>query len=235
MHLKQVERSESLEDIARIGIVFVKEIENGAVDAELARYRDELISELRQAVGERKLSEIDAVARTRRLYHSVGIDPTRDRPSSERLLRRILRERPLPEVDRLTETLRLVSLRLQCPLGIYDWDRVAPPVLVRIGRPEEGYEIVDVGTPVSPETGAAPSRNRWNLHGRLAVVDGEGLFGNPSHDSERTRVGPGTVRALVLAWAPAEAPRSYLEGVIDEIGQSLERHCSAKIAASGIL
>ena len=73
------------------------------------------------------------------------------------------------------------------------------------------------------------------LEGRLAVGDGEGLFGNPSLDSDRTKVTRDTMRAFAIAWAPAEAPRSYLEGVLAEMRETAEEYCDARVSELGIL
>ena len=194
MELKQIQLSDSLEDIARIGVVFFREVSNGAASTALRKRLEALAAELRQAIGDRPLSELESVKQTRKLYHSVGVDPTRDRPSSERLLRRVVQNRSLPKVNKLVDAVNLASLSTQCPMGVYDWDKIVPPVLVRIGRPEESFAGIS-GEPIS-------------IEGRIALVDGEGLFGNPSHDSARALVTLGTVRALVVAWASAEMPDS---------------------------
>jgi DNA/RNA-binding domain of Phe-tRNA-synthetase-like protein len=221
MELKQVQISDSLEDLARIGVIMFRQVSNGPMSTVLRQRMDDFAAELRHSMADRRPSELDTVARTRKLYRLVGVDPTKDRPSSEKLLRRVMQERPLPKVNKLVDAMNLVSLREQCPIGIYDWDRVVPPVIVRIGRPDEGY----IGL----------SDNRVSLEGRLSIGDGEGLFGNPSHDSARTMVTRETVRAFAVAWAPAEAPRSYLETVLAEIQHHAEEFCEARVSELGIL
>jgi DNA/RNA-binding domain of Phe-tRNA-synthetase-like protein len=221
MSLRQIQVSDSLEDIARIGVVFFRQVSSAPTSVAFSERVEALTAELRRTLAGRPLSELESVQRTRRLYHLVGVDPTKDRPSSERLLKRVIQSQPFPRVNQLVDAINLASLSLQCPLGVYDWDKVLPPVLVRIGRPEDCYIGVD-GT-------------RVGLEGKLALVDGEGFFGNPSHDSHRTQVTQGTVRALVVAWAPAEAPRSHLEGVLKEVIELGREFCDARVDEWGIL
>ena len=221
MQLKNIQLSDSLEDIARIGVVFFREISNGAVSATLRTRIEALADELRRTVGQRPLSELEGVRRTRKLYHLVGVDPTKDRPSSERLLRRVIQNRTLPKVSKLVDAVNLASLSLQCPLGVYDWDKIVPPVLVRVGRPEDSF--------------IGPRKEPISLEGRLVLVDGEGIFGNPSRDSKRTRVRLGTVRGMVVAWASAESPRSYLEDVLKEVIELATQFCEARVSEWGIL
>ena len=132
--------------------------------------------------------------------------------------------------------MNLACLRIQCPLVVHDWDKVVPPVLVRIGRPDEGFHgVSSARLPPREDPEAETSRNWIRMHGRLALVDGEGLFGSPGHDSERTNAGLKTVRAMVIAWAPADEPRRFLEGVLEEVKQVCQQYCGAKIAASGLV
>jgi DNA/RNA-binding domain of Phe-tRNA-synthetase-like protein len=201
--------------------VFFKRLTNGPVSLELRKRMDALAAELRQTVGERPLSELEAVQRTRKLYHLVGVDPTKDRPSSERLLRLVMQDRPLPKVSKLVDAVNLASLFTQCPLGVYDWDKIVPPVLVRIGRPDDKFTDL--------------ANRLVNLEGRLVLVDGEGLFGNPSHDSYRTGVSLGTVRAMAVAWAPPDAASRYLESVLKEVIELAKEFCAASVAEWGIL
>ena len=127
----------------------------------------------------------------------------------------------LPTVNQLVDAMNLVSLTVQSPLGIYDWDQVAPPVLVRIGRPEETFTSI--------------SGKLFRAGGRLVLVDGDDVFGSPSQDAERTRVHEGTVRALAIVWAPAGVSNDWLESVLKEVSQTAEEFCDASVAESGIL
>lgn len=231
MEVRNIQVSDSVEGIARVGILFFRHVANGPVSSRLRDQMEALSDELRRSLAGRTMSEIDAVSWPRKLYHSLGIDPTKDRPSSERLLRRVLRSKPLPKINKLVDAINLVSLRLQCPIGVYDWDAIAPPVLIRIGQPGEGYR----GISLDPPSSDAVAENWVSVQGRLVLVDGEGPFGSPGHDSSRTRVTLGTVRALVVAWAPAEAPKSYLESVIREVTEAGDEYCATRVAGSAIL
>ncbi|HLU49606.1 MAG TPA: phenylalanine--tRNA ligase beta subunit-related protein [Planctomycetota bacterium] len=231
MEVRNIQVSDSVEGIARVGVLFLRQISNGPVASRLRERMDSLGEELRRSLAGRTMSEIDAVTLPRKLYHSLGLDPTKDRPSSERLLRRVLRGKALAKINKLVDAINLVSLRLQCPIGVYDWDAIVPPVLVRIGQPGEGYRGISVDPPSSD-----PGSENWvSVQGKLVVVDGEGPFGSPGHDSSRTKVTLGTVRALVVAWAPVEAPKSYLENVLREVTEVTDEFCSARVGGSAVL
>jgi len=219
--LQQIQISPSLEEIIRVGVVFLQSMTVGKESAALRRHIYAMGEEIRRTIGDRAPSELDAVTRSRRLYKQVGIDPTKERPSSEKLLRRVLKDRTFPRVNDFVDAMNTVSLRLQFPLCFYDWDQVVPPVLIRIGRPDERFQGL--------------GGNDVNLQGKIALIDGEGPFGNPTHDSDRTRISARTVRALVIAFAPADTSRAALKEVVDEIPRVASEYCSARLVVSGIL
>ena len=232
MEVKNVQVSDSLEGIARVGVTFLRQVGNGPVSSTLRQRIEDLADELRGSLAGRQLSEIDSVRNIRRLYHRVGIDPTKDRPSSEKLLRRVARGKPLPKINKLVDAINYVSLRNGFPMGVYDADQLVPPILVRIGQPGEGYR----GISSSPSSETDPDEQSWvNVHGRLTLVDGEGPFGNPSHDSARSQVTLSTVRAFVVVWAPAGTPTTTIESVLSECADVAGESCDCRVASSGVL
>jgi DNA/RNA-binding domain of Phe-tRNA-synthetase-like protein len=132
-----------------------------------------------------------AVARARELYRRFGLDPTRVRPSSEALLRRLKKGEPLPRVNSLVDVANALSVQLQVPVGLYDLDKVKGDELVlRLGADGEGYTGI--------------GKERVNLAGRICVADAEGPCGNPSADSARTMITTETERAAWLYFLPVE-------------------------------
>ncbi len=56
----------------------------------------------------------------REMFKAVGIDPTKHRPSSEALIRRVHREGSLPFIHPMVALNNLVSLYDGLPMGCYD-------------------------------------------------------------------------------------------------------------------
>lgn len=127
-------------------------------------------------------------APARAFYRRFGIDPTRLRPSSEALLRRVRRGLGLPRVNSLVDVGNVVSLRLQVPVGLYDLGKVHGTLTLRLGQEGEDY----------PGIGKA----RVSVAGRICVADDEGACGNPSADSARTMITTDTERAAWLFFLP---------------------------------
>jgi len=159
---------------------------------------DSLLSQAEAAARTRPPADIAAV---RTMYRKVGLDPTKRRPSSEALLRRVLRGEPLPRVNTLVDVCNWCSLELQLPYGLYDLDHVEPPIALRLGAPGEHY--------------AGIRKDVVNVSDRLTLADARGAFGNPSADSARTMVTTRTTRALAVVFAPAGLERANLDRALE--------------------
>jgi len=159
---------------------------------------DSLLSEAEAGARTRPPADLAAV---RTMYRKVGLDPTKRRPSSEALLRRVLRGEPLPRVNTLVDVCNWCSLELQLPYGLYDLDHVEPPIALRLGVPGEHY--------------AGIGKDVVNVADRLTLADARGAFGNPSSDSARTMVTARTTRALAVIFAPAGLERTHLDRALE--------------------
>jgi len=166
-------------------------------------------------------SDIPGVAEVRALFHQLGVDPTKTRPSSEALLRRVVQGKGLPRVNLAVDVCNLASLEHQVPLGLYDRDQVRGTVRARVGREGEGYPGI--------------RKQRVNLEGRLLLADDEGPFGAPTSDSARTAVHPGTTRLLVVLFCPIERTERHLSAALERLAALLGRHCGADILAVRVL
>ena len=81
---------------------------------------ESLAATLRRAHAGLLPGDIKGLEPARRLYHRFGIDPTRTRPSSEALLRRVLKGESLYRLNRLVDAINWASLAMLLPIGLYD-------------------------------------------------------------------------------------------------------------------
>src|SRR5213593_855629 len=74
---------------------------------------DRLTAHLTDHYAGKPPADIPGVAETRALFHRLDIDPTKTRPSSEALLRRVLQGKGLPRVNAVVDVCNLCSLEHQ--------------------------------------------------------------------------------------------------------------------------
>lgn len=205
----------------RVGLLVLEEVSVHRSDPALDAEVDRTCASFRERYGEGRSSEVPGTADARTLYKALGIDPTKTRPSNEALLRRALKGDTLYRINTLVDALNLVSLREQLPFGLYDLDRVRPPVTLRKGTAGEGYEGIRKGF--------------VNVEARPVLVDVEGPFGNPTSDSARTMITLEARNALVVAYAPAGHSLGRLNDVLDATVETLVRFCGGTPADRRIL
>jgi DNA/RNA-binding domain of Phe-tRNA-synthetase-like protein len=158
-------------------------------ELEVTPPREDFELEVARTLQIAKSGEVGGVERARELYRRFGLDPTRVRPSSEALLRRLKRGEPLPRINSLVDVANALSVQLQVPVGLYDLDKVkGDELVVRLGGKGEGYTGI--------------GKVRVNVEGRICVADSEGPCGNPSADSARTMITTETERAAWIYFLP---------------------------------
>src|SRR5687767_15313019 len=196
-----------LEAIVRPGVLWLTD----AVVADRLSKLDAPLAAAEAAVRANPPAEIAAV---RTMYKKVGIDPTKRRPSSEALLRRVRKGEPLPRINSLVDICNWCSLEFQLPYGLYDLDRIEGDVILRLGAEGESYEGI--------------RKDEVHVGGRIALADGRGPFGNPTSDSARTMVTPATTRALVVVFAPREIDARRLDHVVEVTAGRMQEFTGAK-------
>jgi DNA/RNA-binding domain of Phe-tRNA-synthetase-like protein len=202
------------------GVLAVDGVRIAASEA-VAGETAELAAELRTEHTGKTPAEIPALQEARRLYRSAGMDPTRTRPSSEALLRRVLKGKSLYRINNAVDSCNLASLSFLLPIGMYDLDRIEGSVTLRLGRPGEEYPGIRKG-PV-------------HLTGRLGLFDVQGPFGSPTSDSARTCVRETTERLLAVIMATGSYPPGAMTGHVGLLADLLVRHCQAAVLLQGLL
>jgi DNA/RNA-binding domain of Phe-tRNA-synthetase-like protein len=193
----------------RLGVVVIEGVTVRASDPALAAEIAAAAADLRQRHAGVASGDVPGVEDARALYKAVGLDPTKTRPSNEALLRRVLKGEALYTVNTLVDALNLSSVREQMPFGLYDLERVEPPVELRRGRPGESYEGI--------------RKAAVNVDGRPVLSDARGAFGNPTSDSSRTMITLDTRSTLVIAYAPVTAAASRVLGILERTAATLVR------------
>ena len=212
-----LEVDEELRGALALGVLeaegVVHEPLSAAFDAECEKVAAHLIA----AFAGKQPADIPGVAETRGLFHRLGLDPTKTRPSSEALLRRVLQGKGLPRVNPIVDVCNLCSLEHQLPLGLYDRDQIRGGMRARLGHEGEGYTGI--------------RKHHVNLDGRLLLADDEGPFGVPTSDSARTSVGPATKALAVVVFCPVDRVGAHLSTALERLADLLRGHCAANIVA----
>lgn len=159
---------------------------NDSLDSEF----NDAVSEILQGFNLESLSSDRAVRNVRELFKSFGTDPTKWRPSSEAMIRRILKDKGLFRINSLVDINNIVSIRYRLPIGLYDRDKV------------KGNIIIDKGAEGDLFTGL--TGREYSADNKPVVMDETGIIGSPIVDSEKTKITDGTINAIALIFSNIE-------------------------------
>ena len=168
-----------------VGACVEAEVVNTPYSEELWKEIEALGSKFREELTTESLKEMTSIAATRRVYKLCGKDPSRYRPASEALIRRVLQGKELYQRDTLVDLINLASIAFGYSIGGFDADKfVGDTLTLGIGREGEPYEGI--------------GRGLINIHGLPVYRDAQGGVGTPTSDNERTKMMLATTHLLVL-------------------------------------
>ncbi len=110
---------------------------------ELEAFKGEVVERALGAWTLDQLREEPTFRAYRDFFWRVGVDPTKTRPSSEALIRRMLRGSPLPKINSLVDTYNLASIDSAIPIAAFDVDKLSGEMLMR--EAVKGEEFMGIG------------------------------------------------------------------------------------------
>ncbi len=144
-----------------------------------------LAEKYKQSLTTESLKEMSGIAATRKVYRACGKDPSRYRPASEALIRRMLQGKELYQIDTLVDLINLASIAFGYSIGGFDADKFDGDTLtLGVGKAGEPYEGI--------------GRGFINIEGLPVYRDATGGVGTPTSDNERTKITIGTTHLVVL-------------------------------------
>ena len=158
---------------------------------------------------------VEEVQAARQLFRALGIEPTRRRPSSEAMLNRVLKEKPLPQINTLVDVSNWCALDFLLPNGVYDAGKLQGDIELRKGSPGESY--------------LALSNRDINLEDRYLLADELGAFGSPMTDSQRSAVESNTSHAVAVIYAPNDFDKAKLAEFGQIMAQRIEACCGGEV------
>ena len=179
--------SEEIENVCPnfVGACVDAKVENSKFSQPLWDEIHELEEKFRATLTTESLKEISGIAATRKVYKACGKDPSRYRPASEALIRRMLQGKELYQIDTLVDLINLASIAYGYSIGGFDGDKfVGNELTLGIGKEGEPYEGI--------------GRGMLNIAGLPVYRDAAGGVGTPTSDHERTKITMDTHHLLVL-------------------------------------
>lgn len=204
----------------KLGIAEADDVRVTLVNEELARLVDKVCDNKRSEFTLETLADSSPVRAVREMFRRWGVDPSKYRPSSEALLRRVIQGKGLYRVSNVVDVGNLGSIETGWPYGCYDRSKIQQSVAFRHGSHGETYEGI--------------GKRVWHLDGRPVLADPQGPFGSPISDSTRSRIIETAHNALVVIYAPSTADDPSVEAALARLADRLSQFAAAKSTRIGM-
>jgi DNA/RNA-binding domain of Phe-tRNA-synthetase-like protein len=199
----------------KLGVIEADGVRVTLVDGDLAPLMQKICERKRGEFTIESLAEAAPIRAVRAMFRGWDMDPSKYRPSSEALLRRVVQGKGLYRVSNVVDVGNLGSIESGWPYGCYDRSKITPPIVFRHGVAGERYEGI--------------GKRTWHLEGRPVLADPIGPFGSPISDSTRTMITESAREILMVIYAPSGADDSSIEAAMDRLIDRLSRFAGAEV------
>jgi DNA/RNA-binding domain of Phe-tRNA-synthetase-like protein len=154
---------------------------------ELQDFKRRLEDEVRQKYDLETIKDAPLMRSYRDFYWEIGIDPTKDRPAAEALVRRILAGKSLPTINSLVDAYNIASVKSFIPMAAFDAEKIRGELLMRPAL--AGEKFLGIGM-------RAPQVLKGN---EPIVSDSEKLVAiYPYRDADSTKITLTTKKLLLM-------------------------------------
>jgi len=183
-------------------------------DERLDAFVPVLVREFRERLRLDTLKDEPHLRAYRDFYWRVGLDPTKIRPASEALLRRVLQGKELPRINTLVDSYNLASMKTHIAIAAFDAAHTHGDLRMRLARAGEEFLGIGMDAPVV-------------LKGvEVVCEDDEGLVAvYPYRDSHRTRATTATTGTFFMTCGVPGIERSTLIESAAVTKEFVERFC----------
>jgi DNA/RNA-binding domain of Phe-tRNA-synthetase-like protein len=203
----------------RVLVVSIANVKVEKESVELRRFGEGIVEQVKEGYDLKSLKDVPIFRAYRDFFWSVGIDPTKNRPAAEALIRRILRGKPLPKINTLVDAYNLASIKTCVALAAFDSDKLRGNLVMRFAR--EGEKFLGIGM-------EKPAELRGS---EVVIADEEKLIAiYPHRDSDQTKVTKDTENVLLLVCGVPGIEAGVLSNARQVAIDYITKFCGGKAA-----
>ncbi len=199
-------------------VVRFKDITVKRENPELENHKLEVVKEIQARWEVEKLRDDPEFKAYRDFFWKLGIDPTKNRPAAEALIRRVLRGNPIPKINTWVDAYNLVSIITAVPIASFDSDLLEGELLMREAKTGETFLGIAMDKPVTLSGGEA------------VIEDGKRLVAiYPYRDADYSKVTQNTKNVLMLMCGAPGISLEKLNASALEAKKTLPRFCGGTV------
>ncbi len=168
-------------------VTSIRDMKIAPQNSELETFKTQVFAETQKKWNIDDLKDNQVFRSYRDFFWKVKVDPTKTRPASEALVRRILRGNPLPTINTLVDAYNLASVTTTIPFGAFDADKMRGIPIMREARSGEEFLGIGMDKPLQLSGGEAVIQDDERL---VAVY--------PYRDADYSKVTTSTRNLMLL-------------------------------------
>lgn len=199
-------------------IIKIEDVNIKKEDIELENFKEEIIKEVLKKYDLKTLKDEKIFRVYRNFFWEIGIDPTKNRPAAEALIRRILQGKTIPCVNTLVDAYNLASIKTGIAIAAFDLAKIKGDLIMRFAKENEVFFGIGIMKPIK-------------LSGKEVVVsDDEKLIAiYPYRDAENTKITFDTKKVLFLICGVPGIMEETLINAAKVTIDYITRFCNGKI------
>jgi DNA/RNA-binding domain of Phe-tRNA-synthetase-like protein len=184
----------------------------------LEEFKKQVVSEIKAEWGLDDLREHHVFRAYRDFFWDLDIDPTKTRPAAEALIRRVLRNRKIPQINTWVDSYNLASMKTAIPIASFDIDLLHGPLKMREARKREEFLGIGMSEP-------------FTLSGcEVVIEDGKKLVAiYPYRDADYSKVSLKTDKVLMLLCGAPGIKKKYLNQASQISSDIVTKFCGGEI------
>lgn len=192
----------------------IRDLEISPVAESLERFKPEVANQIRSSYSLDTVKDDPGFRAYRDFFWSVGIDPTKTRPASEALVRRLLAGNPLPTINTAVDAYNLASASHGVPVAAFDADLLRGHLTMRFAREGEKFRGIGMKEPVQLKPNQVVLCDEADI---IAVY--------PYRDSDVTKVTLATKKMHVIACGVPGVSQDRVLDAYNACASYLKRYC----------
>jgi len=195
----------------------VKDVKVEKQNVELEKFKEEIMKQVREKYDLDSVKNLPTFRAYRDFFWRVGIDPTKNRPAAEALVRRILGGRTIPRINTLVDAYNLASIKTEIALAAFDANKLKRNLLMRFA--EKGEKFLGIGM----------EKPMLLQGGEIVVSDREKLVAiYPYRDADSTKITEKTKNVMLLVCGVPDIGEETLQNAAQVALEYITRFCAGE-------
>jgi len=185
--------------------------------SELEEFKKLVFAEIKGKYNLDSLKNDAKMRKYRDFFWKIDIDPTKIRPASEALIRRILQENPIPKVNTAVDAYNLASIMSGVPIAAFDANTVIGSLHMRFSKLGEIFLGIGMGKP------------KGLKGGEIVISDNNRLVAvYPYRDSDDTKITLKTQKIILMSCGVPGITEKDLDQALEYAVEYIRKFCLEK-------